>query len=338
MSEKRITPSELTLDVNGTTQISKGNVADARNFVNIPVKLKEYSNWVVWIYGDKTGKNGKYPKVLKNPKTGGYASVSNSSTWGTYTQAVDAFNTGKFAGIGFVLVQGYGLFCIDLDGSYIDGELSQLAQKYMRTYPSWTEISVSGLGVHIWGFTDKDFEPKSKNFSIDGNKVEVYTGNRFIAITGDVIGDENKLNFCDLSDFGSKVVGDAPLRSANSGTQLVHLNCPELAKTTREERRFADNLFRTDAGFKKLWQGDFSTCKNDRSQVDYIVAVKLNRSCAKIIKNYSDRYQMIRKLMVSNKHLLRDKWFADRSGKWIDYLHMTIDKAMTANAAFEGVK
>lgn len=307
-------------------------VTDMRNFVNIPMQLKVISNWVVWKYGTTPNGNGKFPKVPYNPATKLHASVSNFSTWGTFEQAENTFLQGGFDGIGLVLCKGSGVFCIDLDNSYCNNELSELARKFMRLYPTWSEISISFNGIHIWGTTARNFEPVRNKLSTQDGDIEIYTNSRFIAVTGNVIGDELDVNYFENKEFdwcGSAV---ATPRNTQGVCAEIHSND---CKTSREERRFADSLFEKNPNFKLLWQGDFSSVNGDLSKVDFIVVCELNKSIYKVFKNFEDRYKLIRRLMLSNKFLKRDKWFTSRPN-FHDYLHMTIHSAMTQNVNYGG--
>ena len=70
--------------------------------------LKKYNNWVCW---KDTG-----TKVPVNPITGGNAQSNNSTTWGSYQQAVTHYERSpNLKGLGFMFSKDIGIVGIDLD-------------------------------------------------------------------------------------------------------------------------------------------------------------------------------------------------------------------------------
>ncbi|WP_313546445.1 hypothetical protein [Corynebacterium sp.] len=107
------------------------------------------------------------------------ASTTNPSTWTTHA-AVLASTAGN--GFGFML--GDGVVCIDLDNALQpNGTLTATAQAVLDATPcAWTEHSLSGTGLHIFG---AGFERAGHRIvCADGTGVEVYARDRFIRMTG----------------------------------------------------------------------------------------------------------------------------------------------------------
>ena len=124
---------------------------DKYNFYNIPDILKAYKNFVLWRLEKEIDKKTRVIKFKKPPyTTGGYlASKTNPATWATYEEAVKAYNTGKFDGIGFVLTDT-PFVGIDIDHCIDEnGEISTEAIDIIETVGSYTELSPSGRGFHI---------------------------------------------------------------------------------------------------------------------------------------------------------------------------------------------
>ena len=286
-------------------------------FENIPHEFKALSHWINWD-GDKSPVDAR---------TGDFASSTNSSTWYDYELA-KASSENYSLGIAFVLIHNAGTFCLDVDHCYFDGMPSPLAQKFMRLFPSYTEISNGGDGIHIFGFTDRNFEPKAKKIQSNEGKYEFYTGKKYICITGNLIGDERELNYFpadEIAKFTGGAAGVLPQRHTSHRKPQT-----QVLPTTREERRIADSQFNKNPTFKALWQGDFSKVDGDLSRVDFRIACVLNESAVKSYPNEDDRYAVIRKLMLSNKHLIRDKWLV-KNGVYNDYLERVIMDAMSKN-------
>lgn len=106
------------------------------------------------------------------------ASTTEPATWTSF----DNVQNGK--GDGFGVMLGEGLVCIDLDDALDEnGKLTATAQAVLdATAGAWTEISMSGTGLHIFG---AGFECGGRRLTApDGTGVELYSRERFIRMTG----------------------------------------------------------------------------------------------------------------------------------------------------------
>jgi len=153
-------------------------------------ELKQMRIWFLWRWGtDKNGNPTKVPFAATGGETG--TDDAHSSTWVTYDNAVVAAEKYHAAGVGFKIPENY--FFLDIDHR----ELSDpLVQTLLSRFDSYTERSVSGGGIHIYGkcdftklptYIDKkgkvrlDSQFYQKNSKID---LELYVGgitNRFAA-------------------------------------------------------------------------------------------------------------------------------------------------------------
>lgn len=117
----------------------------------------------------------------KAPRTadGGFASVTAPATWTSYRGA-RAATAG--VGLGYVLAEGDGVVCVDLDHCLVDGELAPWAREILdRCPPTFVEVSPSGDGLHIWGRGQLE---RGRRIRRDGEAVEVYGQGRYVAVTG----------------------------------------------------------------------------------------------------------------------------------------------------------
>ena len=159
------------------------------NYDNIPQELRMLKQWVCANDGSKV------PMQANRPYP---ASSINPATWATFDEAVAAVERGYYDYIGFVFNDN-GIVGIDLDDSvdtvmlsylgikefkYIKG-VSPLATEIMEICDSYTEMSKSGTGLHI--FVKGDIPFKGKN-NLAG--VEIYKTARFFIMTGDVYMDK----------------------------------------------------------------------------------------------------------------------------------------------------
>lgn len=141
-------------------------------WTNIPAALRDRPQWVL-------------AGADKEPlKASGYrASVTDPATWCDFDTACAAAAE-RDLHIGYVLTADDPFTCIDLDVK--DSTAPQVVEGYhngIRAFDSYTERSRSGKGFHIW------IEGSiGKGRRKDG--VEVYSQERFIICTGDVVSDK----------------------------------------------------------------------------------------------------------------------------------------------------
>lgn len=111
--------------------------------------------------------------------SGSFASVTTPSTWSTY-RAAAAAPVG--VGLGYVLAEGDGVVCIDLDHCLTGAQLAPWAREILdRCAPTFVEVSPGGDGLHIWG---RGSVERGRRIRRDGAAIEVYGGGRYIAVTG----------------------------------------------------------------------------------------------------------------------------------------------------------
>ncbi len=169
---------------------------------NIPAELKTLRQWVNWRYDVVDGKTTKVPY---NANTGHKASVTDPSTWATFDRAVGQAN--KFEGIGFVLSKDDPFCIIDLDNKPSNpASEEQLARhtKIYETFQSYTETSISGTGVHI-------IVRGTIPAGVNRDHVEVYSSDRYMVCTGNVLRDLPILDFQETLDvlYGEMKTPDA---------------------------------------------------------------------------------------------------------------------------------
>lgn len=141
------------------------NEQTASPVTHVPEEMKAKHNWV--------------PRCGKRP----YGKSNDPSTWLTFDEAV---RMGK-GNICFAL-DGDGLIALDLDDCVDeDGTLHPNARKIVQLCPSYTEVSLSGHGLHIFGYAKLPFPGRKKGV------LEIYGANRFIAVTGNVFEDRHEL-------------------------------------------------------------------------------------------------------------------------------------------------
>lgn len=143
---------------------------------SIPEELRALPQWVA---------RGREPgdKTPIAPATGRNASVTDPTTWGTFTEAQAAVQKFGLQGVGSVFTSTDPFVGIDLDKCRDPqtGKLEDWAQEIVKSLNSYTEVSPSGTGLHI---IVKGKWPEGANKK---GKIEVYDRARYFTVTGDVV-------------------------------------------------------------------------------------------------------------------------------------------------------
>lgn len=142
---------------------------------NFPADLLVFRNWCVWDVKEVGGRETKLPY---NPRTLRLAKSNDPSTWCSFEEAARAVEGGAYKGVGFML-NGSPYVCVDLDDCLDGGEREAWARGIVAALGSYTEVSQSGKGLHIFGRANVERDRRS-------DRIEVYGNNRFIAMTGNI--------------------------------------------------------------------------------------------------------------------------------------------------------
>ena len=114
---------------------------------NIPEELKARRQWTLWKTINRAGKATKVPFRI----TGNEGDSSDPSAWATYTEVVEAFNKGGYAGIGFTFDVLDPYAGVDLDHCInADGTIKPKAKAILDKLNSYSEISPSGTGIKVF--------------------------------------------------------------------------------------------------------------------------------------------------------------------------------------------
>ena len=149
-------------------------------FDNMPDDLKSLP-WAVWIAEPRPNKPGKFNKAPRCPKSGRKIGANKPELFGTYDEAVVAFNTGEFTGVG-ILFTGNGLIGIDIDD--VRQTLSEVpgVKKWLRSARAagaYCELSPSGTGLRLF-FRDEPLPGTGRK----SGPLEIYDNKRFLTVTG----------------------------------------------------------------------------------------------------------------------------------------------------------
>jgi len=282
---------------------------------HVPAALRERPQWVCWKYITRGGKQTKCPL---NPMGGGRADSTDPKTWASFDEAVSAWRTGRYAGIGFVFAEGDPFTGVDLDGCIDDaGNLVPSAREIIASLNSYTEVSPSGRGVKVFIAGRKPDGVGCKSKAIAGYKeTEVYSDKRFFTLTGQRVPDTPEA----VEDRQPQL--DALCLRLWPKKRSPHLNGTVVsAGFTGDDEALIQRASAAKNGdrFKKLWSGDTSLHADDHSGADQALCNLLAFWTGK------DAARMDR--MFRRSGLFREKWDERRGDR--TYGRMTIDCAVT---------
>ena len=236
-----------------------------KNYINIPAILKEKPQWVVW------GVPGEFPKAPFNPESllklkTVPAKSGVPETWGAFNTAAECVRRGIARGIGYEF-HGQGIYGVDLDGVISGGSITPQAREIVEGLASYTEISPSGRGLHVFVTAENVNIQRHRK---QGGFVEIYTNARYFTVTGNVYGGYQFLN------------------SRSKELQQLHDRylLPEPTKTntpvyTVESPQYADSYLQRglekDPVLRALWNGEGR--RGDESASDQALMNKLAYWC-----------------------------------------------------------
>ena len=283
----------------------------------VPSDLADRDRWVCWTEQER---GGKYTKIPVDPHTDDFASATDPETWGTLDDARDCHAGGGVdtAGIGFVFAPEDTICGIDLDDARDPetGEPEPWARDIIQTLDSFTEVSPSGTGYHIYLH---GIVPDGGNRKGD---VEIYDRDRFFTFTGDHVDPTphtvNQRNDS-LADVHAEYVADDDADDADAGVTPPSGDVDLSDRELLEKARDADNGDTFDA----LWRGNTSGYPS-HSEADMALCNLL------AFWTGGDRQRMDQLFRESG--LMRDKWDEQRGSQ--TYGELTVDKAVSGQSDY----
>jgi hypothetical protein len=149
----------------------------------IPKVLRHRRQWLVWRkerhLGDK--KDRKVPHYCNGRRrTGEQGSPADREALVGIEAALQVLEEGESNGLGFAFLPGDGLIGIDLDRvrDPETGQLTERARAIVEACASYTEISPSGTGLHIYCLGE------TETFKSNDIGLEVFCGRQFFTVSG----------------------------------------------------------------------------------------------------------------------------------------------------------
>ena len=292
-------------------------------YKNIPVEMKQLPQWVGFMRTPVI-KDGKAdmnedgtPRMSKIPvdvHTLSGASSTHASQWDKFDIAVNSIGktatvkgkSGNIEGVGFVFrphkATGTGICGIDLD-HIIDpntGEVNTAAFEIIQAMDSYTELSPSGTGVHIYyyGSLHSEWEKKFNGCLGGAASMEMYQEKRYFTVTGNVFGE--------LKPIAEREQQAAEIykKYAPKPQEKTVTNKPveDTYTTVLSDDKVIEKASKSKQGakFMALLGGDLSDYGNDQSRADQALCNILAFWCS------GDTKQIDR--IFRNSGLMREKW------------------------------
>jgi hypothetical protein len=177
------TPSDVGLLTSNSADHSPQQQLIDRIRLNFPAELLDKKVWTLWQLETKPGSD-KSTKVPYSP-SGTRTSSTNPDTWATFDDVCAALQRhSKDCGIGCFNDGTYAF--IDLDACIREGAVDPWAQQLIHRLGTYTELSPSGAGVHM--FLRGSILGDGKKI----NGIELYCHSRYFTVTGQPVDTSGK--------------------------------------------------------------------------------------------------------------------------------------------------
>ena len=231
-------------------------------YSNIPAALKQHPNWVTWGIRDAPMKAPFDPNGLLSGRPSP-AKAGVRETWGSYHAAVECVRRGLAQGIGYEFdgrVVG-----VDLDHVLDEcGVLLPQAREIVDKLASYTEVSPSGTGLHIFVLAPeaKINRHRRKDFFL-----EIYSTGRYFTMTGEVYGEHRAIESraVELQAVHNKyLLHDIPRQNNNRSIPITSTT------ETADKWRFLHIGLRRDKVLAALWSGERSTSNESANDIAFM--------------------------------------------------------------------
>ncbi|WP_078392050.1 phage/plasmid primase, P4 family [Shouchella patagoniensis] len=280
-------------------------------FNNIPQELRDFPQWIVWRKEERKGKTTKVPYKAD----GWHAKANDRQDWSSFDKAVEAYETGKFDGIGFMFSTDDPFVGVDLDHCIEDGAYSDVARDIVDQLDSYTEFSPSGDGLHIIVKGKLPLRGPGTGKKNVEHGIEVYRHGRYFTFTGNVVHPTGVQERSDaLKDFWQHYMEDK--------TKEVPTPSPPQQRTKTSdlsERELWEKMFNSKKGadIKSLFDGYL--INDDHSSSDLALCNHL--------AFWTDADESKMDSMFRESGLMREKWDRQASSDGSTYGQVTVRNA-----------
>lgn len=270
------------------------------NIDAIPAELKQFNQWIVWkSIPHKFG--GKPSKVPHAPENGRTVSVNPTDRkfWTTFEKAVKAYNSGIYAGIGFVLTDDDPFCCVDFDEIKSEYARELQAEFWDKLGHTFAEESPNRF-THFW------LKAKLVN-GRDRHNIGMYSSLRYMTFTGIPINNNQIVEDQYIADELWARLG----REESPKTEITVPRKPIKGEVITDEE-----VLRRAANASNF--GKFDVCWNGRWQGYYTSASELNQALFNMLGYYSQDDEQVKRIFMSSPSAINDakgKYKNDRVAK-----------------------
>jgi putative DNA primase/helicase len=295
-----------------------------------PEKLIDLERWLCWRIEERNGKQTKPPlKPQSDPFDHEYAKTNDPETWADYATAKShAEKNDDVEGVGFVFSPGDVLLGVDLDDvrDPDTGETVDWAVEVIETLDSYTEVSPSGTGYHIYTVGIKpDTDAKETGlpdaFGNDEGELEIYDEGRFFTFTGEHV--EGTPQTVEKRASAVRDVYHEYMEDDEEEDDNGDVNTPDVDGDLDDDELLdiIRNSGQADK-FERLFdRGDTSMHGGDHSVADL--------SLCQILAFWTGGDRQWMDSLFRQSSLMRDKWDEVHSANGDTYGEMTIGEALS---------
>jgi putative DNA primase/helicase len=295
-----------------------------RRWGPLPDDLREYDQWVV-----SSDKNPVYPST-------GWQKKQNQLSFGEARKEAIIQN----AELEFILNGSDPFAVIDLDDVGKPADHNREVMRIIEGFPTYTEVSSSGSGVHIVCRGERLPGYKHEGPLNQRGSIEVYDSNQPIVLTADQLGEHSTVTeggqfFQELQQ--EYLPEDDDTDTSVPGADKSRLNISNETQSEadgRESGPTVDQIKRTIDAWaangsvearraKELWESSGARTYKSPSEADMAFASDLAFWCRE------DSQLMYRCIRRSDRH--RQKWEEPHRSDRSTYAEMTIEKAIDTN-------
>lgn len=229
---------------------------------------KKSPQWVLWKPEKRAGKLTKIPYSINKQR----ASSTDPSTWHTYAKVSEIQAKNPEFGIGFVLPSDKTHVAVDIDHCLKDGKITtKLFQNFVDKSDTYTEISPSGDGLHLFFYVEEGFDVEA-NRSKKCPGFECYSTGRYLTYTENIFGEKKSIRVVTPEEM-TELLSTVGYPWKDEKTQTTQ---PEV-RLTLSANEILQRMFSSKNGEKirKLYEGDISEYAEDYSAADMAFCMHL---------------------------------------------------------------
>jgi putative DNA primase/helicase len=276
-----------------------------------PGELRTADQFVCWREEDRDGDITKVPYSVH----GGRASSTNPKTWAPFEAAIAYAEEHSMSGVGFVFTEDDPYAGIDIDKcrNAETGEIEPWAWKIVAALDSYTEVSPSGTGLHVFV---KATLPGPNNRK---GPVEMYESGRYFTLTGEHLGG-SPTEIHERQDVLERLYRHVfKVEKASSTTNGHKLRSASLDVGDEDLLALAKQA-KNGEKFSRLWRGDTSDYGGDDSRADLALS--------SLLAFWTDGDTARMDHLFRQSGLYRDKWNRH------DYRERTFNKVLEGRTEF----